>query len=78
MIRRMRTKMSNVRSAKAKGRRLQNAVRDALRSAFPALHEDDIKSQNSGEHSPILVVKRNRTKIYAVLEFDKFIGLIKE
>ena len=115
-----RTKMSNVRSAKAKGRRLQNAVRDALRIAFPALHEDDIKSQtmgmtgedivlspaardyipysfecknkerldfwasleqaatNSGEHSPILIVKRNRTKTYAVLDFDKFIELIKE
>ena len=111
--------MSNVRSAKAKGRRLQNAVRDALRIAFPALHEDDVKSQTMGmtgedivlspaardhipysfecknkerldfwaslkqaasncnDHSPVLIVKRNGTKTYAVLEFDKFIQLIE-
>ena len=42
------------RSRKAKGRRLQNYVRDALREVFcnsskmPKLHEDDIKSQTMG------------------------------
>lgn len=42
------------RSAKAKGRNLQNYVRDALREVFcnsrkmPKLHEDDIKSQTMG------------------------------
>jgi len=36
------------RSSKAKGRKLQNWVRDALRGAFPALEEDDIKSQTMG------------------------------
>ena len=41
--------MSNVRSAKAKGRRLQNFVRDKLRGIYlPELHEDDIKSQTMG------------------------------
>jgi hypothetical protein len=38
----------NPRSSKAKGRRLQNALRDVLRKAFPSLEEDDIKSQTMG------------------------------
>ena len=38
----------SARSAKAKGRRLQNLVRDKLRVAFPKLHEDDIQSQTMG------------------------------
>ena len=43
-----------VKSVKAKGRNLQNLVRDRLREAFcnttriPKLHEDDIKSQTMG------------------------------
>ena len=36
------------RSVKAKGRALQNCLRDKLREAFPGLHEDDIKSQTMG------------------------------
>lgn len=40
--------MKSPRSAKAKGRRLQNQVRDELRVAFPFLEEDDIKSQIMG------------------------------
>ena len=40
--------MSKARSAKAKGRRLQNLVRDKLREAFPSLHKDDIQSQTMG------------------------------
>ena len=38
----------NVRSNKAKGRKLQNMVRDILRDSFPSLEEDDIKSQTMG------------------------------
>ena len=38
----------NPRSSKAKGRRLQNALRDILRKVFPSLEEDDIKSQTMG------------------------------
>ena len=109
----------NVKSVKAKGRRLQNMLRDALRTAFPKLHEDDIKSQtmgmsgmdivlspkarksipysfecknkermdlwkslqqaedNAGKGIPVLVLKRNNSKTYAVIEIDQFIGLIK-
>ena len=108
------------RSAKAKGRRLQNTVRDELRQAFPMLENDDIKSQtmgmpgedivlspaakkkicysfecknveklnvwatikqaedNSEDRYPVVVIKRNGTKIYAVLEFDQLINLIGE
>ena len=41
--------MPSPRSSKAKGRRLQNLVRDKLRAAFSSsLEEDDIKSQTMG------------------------------
>tara|TARA_Y100001963_G_C6760600_1_gene439274 strand:+ start:1358 stop:1699 length:342 start_codon:yes stop_codon:yes gene_type:complete len=36
------------KTSKAKGRRLQNLVRDLLKKAFPSLREDDIKSQTMG------------------------------
>ena len=36
------------KSSKAKGRRLQNYVRDMLRDVYHQLHEDDIKSQTMG------------------------------
>ena len=114
-----------VKSAKAKGRNLQNLVRDKLRSIFvdlwtkmPRLEYDDIKSQtmgmggedivlspvakklipysfecknterlnlwksleqadsNSEDRMPILVIKRNRSKVYAVIEFDNFLNMI--
>ena len=111
----------NVKSVKAKGRRLQNIVRDALRSAFPALETEDIRSQtmgmtgedivlsplarksipysiecknqerlqiwkslqqaedNTAENcEPLLIIKRNGTKPYAVIDLEKFISLIKE
>jgi hypothetical protein len=48
--------MANPRSAKAKGRRLQNFVRDELRQAFPFLHEDDIKSQIMGVNGEDIVL----------------------
>ena len=38
----------SARASKAKGRRLQNYVRDILRDVYPQLHEDDIKSQTMG------------------------------
>ena len=108
------------RSSKAKGRRLQNFVRDKLQEVvikdwkkLPRLEEDDIKSQTMGmtgedivmspaakrlipysfecknveklnvwsaleqaesnceDRMPILVIKRNRSKVYAVVEFEK-------
>ena len=36
------------RSSKAKGRRLQNLLRDLLREKFPQLEDDDIKSATMG------------------------------
>lgn len=46
----MKTKNSpsNPRYSKAKGRKLQNLLRDKLRVAFPSLEDDDIKSQTMG------------------------------
>ena len=38
----------NPKSSKAKGRNLQNLLRDKLRVAFPSLEEDDVKSQTMG------------------------------
>tara|TARA_E500000331_G_scaffold319602_1_gene332449 strand:+ start:22 stop:408 length:387 start_codon:yes stop_codon:yes gene_type:complete len=116
-----------IKSAKAKGRNLQNYVRDKLRLIFvdmwtklPQLEYDDIKSQTMGmggedivlspiakklipysfecknterlnlwkaleqcetnceDREPVLVIKRNRTKTYAIIEFDSFANLIKE
>ena len=108
------------RSAKNKGKRLQNSVRDILLETFTQLEQDDIKSttmgesgediqlspaarklipyafecknqeklniwssleqaeNNSGSHTPLLIFKRNRTKTYAVLEFDKLLELLNE
>ena len=111
-----------IKSAKAKGRNLQNLVRDKLRSIFAGevLEEDDIKSQTMGmsgedivltpsakkvipysfecknterlnlwksleqcesnceDRNPVLVIKRNRSEVYAIIKFDKFLNLIEE
>ena len=111
-----------IKSAKAKGRNLQNLVRDKLRSIVvgKVLEEDDIKSQTMGmsgedivltpsakkvipysfecknterlnlwksleqcesnceDRNPVLVIKRNRSEVYAVVKFDNFLNLIEE
>lgn len=108
------------RSAKNKGKRLQNDVRDLILEKFDTLEPDDVRSitmgdsgedillspaarrlfpfsvecknqeklniwssleqaeTNSGKHVPLLIFKRNRTKTYAVLEFDKLLELLNE
>ena len=108
------------RSAKNKGKRLQNKVRDIILEKFDKLEPDDVRSitmgdsgedillspaarrlfpfsvecknqeklniwssleqaeTNSGNHVPLLIFKRNRTKTYAVLEFDKLLELLNE
>ena len=106
------------KSAKAKGRKLQNLVVEELRKAYPELEDDDIKGQvmgmsgedivlsplakrliklsfecknqeklniwdsllqaenNSGNRTPVLVFKRNRTKVYAAIPFEHLIKLL--
>ena len=54
--------MSSSKSAKAKGRRLQNLVRDLLRSAFSFLHEDDVKSQTMGMSGEDIVLSPEARK----------------
>ena len=34
--------------------------------------------ENSGDYSPVLIFKRNRSKTYAVINIEKFIELINE
>ena len=34
--------------------------------------------ENSGNHIPLVIFKRNRSKTYAVLEFDKLLELLNE
>ena len=114
----------NPKSVKAKGRRLQNYVRDKLReiyiknwSKMPKLREDDIKSQTMGMSGedivlspaardiipysfecknkerlnvwqsieqcedncngsiPVVVFKRNQSKVYAIMEFDEWLTI---
>ena len=108
------------RSAKNKGKRLQNKIRDLILEKFDSLEPDDVRSitmgdsgedillspaarrlfpfsvecknqeklniwsaleqaeENSGNHTPLVIFKRNRTKTYAVLEFDKLLKLLNE
>ena len=116
-----------IKSAKAKGRNLQNLVRDKLRSIFvgkvfwnQVIEEDDIKSQTMGmggedivlspsakkvipysfecknterlnlwksleqcesnceDREPVLVIKRNRSDVYAVIKFENFLKLMEK
>lgn len=105
-------------SAKAKGRKLQQDVRDKLIDLFE-LHEDDCKStsmgaggedvqlshyarlrfpysiecknlakiavyslyqqacDNAGGHTPLLVVKQNKSKPLAILDLDDFLAVVR-
>ena len=108
------------RSAKNKGKRLQNKIRDLILEKFNSLEPDDVRSitmgdsgedillspaarrlfpysvecknqekiniwssleqaeENSGKHTPLVIFKRNRSKTYAVLEFDRLLELLNE
>ena len=108
------------RSAKNKGKRLQNKIRDLILEKFDSLEPDDVRSitmgdsgedillspvarrvfpfsvecknqekiniwssleqaeENSGKHTPLVIFKRNRSKTYEVLEFDKLLELLNE
>jgi len=109
------------RSAKAKGRRLQNSVVESLYKTFSQLREGDIKPAIMGESGqdvklsptaediipfdiecknqqkisvwaalkqaegnvkegriPLLIFKRNNSKTYAVIEWEKLLELLTE
>ena len=108
------------RSAKNKGKRLQNKIRDLILEKFDSLEPDDVRSitmgdsgedillspaarrvfpfsvecknqeklniwealtqaeVNSGNHTPLVIFKRNRSKTYAVLEFKELLKLLNE
>ena len=108
------------RSAKNKGKRLQNKIRDLILEKFDILEPDDVRSitmgdsgedillspaarklfpfstecknqeklniwssleqaeTNSGNHIPIVIFKRNRSKTYVALEFEKLLELLNE
>ncbi len=108
------------RSAKNKGKRLQNKIRDLILEKFDILESDDVRSitigdsgedillspaarkvfpfsvecknqeklniwsaleqaeDNSGNHTPLVIFKRNRSKTYAVLEFGKLLEMLNE
>ena len=108
------------RSAKNKGKRLQNKIRDLILEKFNQLEPDDVRSvtmgesgedillspaarklfpfstecknqeklniwssleqaeTNSGKHIPIVIFKRNRSKTYVALEFEKLLELSDE
>ena len=46
----------SVRSAKNKGARLQNHIRDRLRAVFSSLHEDDILAQPMGQSGSDIIL----------------------
>ena len=68
------------KSAKAKGRKLQNLVTETLREAFPSLDKDSLgqAETNCEDRCPVLVFTRNRKPVYAAIPFDELINLIKE
>jgi len=108
------------RSAKNKGKRLQNDVRDLILETFTELEPDDVRSttmgdsgedvllspaarklfpfsvecknqeklniwsslqqaeDNAGEHIPLVVFKRNRSKTYVAFELDKLMEILNE
>ena len=63
------------RSAKNKGKRLQNQVRDLILEKFQQLEEDDVRSTTMGDSGEDVLLS---PKTYAVLEFDKLLELLDE
>ena len=108
------------RSAKNKGKRLQNDVSDLILETFKELEPDDVRSttmgdsgedillspaarklfpfatecknqerlniwesleqaeSNAGQHIPLVVFKRNRSKTYVAFELDKLMEILNE
>jgi hypothetical protein len=51
-------------SAKAKGRRLQQEVRDAVLAAFPSLEPDDVRSTSMGASGEDLLLSPAARKLF--------------
>ena len=71
-------------SAKAKGRKLQQYVRDSILNAFPVLHPDDVRSTSMGAGGedvqlsfsarltfPYVVECKNRASMAVYKDFDQ-------
>ena len=56
--------MTTTRSRKAKGRRLQNWVRDSLRGLFLALTDDDIKVAIMGDRGADVKLSKKAKKVF--------------
>jgi hypothetical protein len=66
------------RSAKAKGRRFQQEVRDALLSNFPFLEPDDIRSTSMGASGEDILLSPAARRVYPysiAIPLDHFIEL---
>ena len=65
---------------------LSPAARDLIPFSFECKNQERLNiweslsqaEDNCGKHTPAVVFKRNRTKTYAVLEFDKLLELLDE
>ena len=58
--------MASTASAKAKGRKGQQEIRDRLLKAFPELHPDDIKSQIMGVNGEDIVLSPRAREVLPV------------
>ena len=56
--------MTKIRSRKAKGRRLQNWVRDSLRGLFLALTNDDVKVAIMGERGADVKLSKRAKNVF--------------
>jgi hypothetical protein len=60
----------SVQSAKAKGRQLQQEVRDALLEAFPSLEPDDIRSTSMGAGGEDLMLSPAARKLLGGIQIE--------
>ena len=56
--------MTQIRSRKAKGRRLQNWVRDSLRGLFLTLTDDDVRVAIMGETGSDIKLSKTAKKLF--------------
>ena len=69
------TGKENVSNANAPG---NNTIFYQSRDGFQNVYHVTSSKGNSGNHTPLVIFKRNRSKTYAVLEFDRLLELLNE